>query len=60
MMFASHLSTVLEYWFFEVNAGPIALIVDWIERPGQKEHWLRVSIHSRWIFEQVRQMEYKE
>ena len=46
MMFASHPSTALEYWFFKVNAGPIALIVDWIERRKRKEHWLRVSIHS--------------
>ena len=46
MIFASHPSTALEYWFFKVNAGPIALIVDWIERHRQKEHWLRVSIHS--------------
>jgi len=46
MMFASHPSTALEYWFFKVNGGPIALIVDWIERRKRKEHWLRVSIHS--------------
>jgi hypothetical protein len=50
-MFTSHQASALEYWFFKVNAGPIALIADWIERPRQKEHWLRVSIHSsvrRW------------
>lgn len=45
-MFTSHPSAALEYWFFKVNAGPIALIVDWIERRKRKEHWLRVSVHS--------------
>lgn len=45
-MFTSHSSAALEYWFFKVNAGPIALIVDWIERRKLNEHWLRVSIHS--------------
>ncbi len=45
-MFDSHPSTALEYWFFKVNAGPIALIVDWIERRKLNEHVLRVSIHS--------------
>jgi hypothetical protein len=46
MMFAAHPSTAIEYWFFKVNAGPIALIVDWIERRQRNEHVLRVSIHS--------------
>ena len=45
-MFNPHPSSALEYWFFKVNAGPIALIVDWIERRKLKEHVLRVSIHS--------------
>lgn len=45
-MFTSHPSAALEYWFFKVNAGPIALIADWIERRKQKAHELRVSIHS--------------
>lgn len=45
-MFTSHSSSAFEYWFFKVNAGPIALIVDWIERRKLKEHSLRVSIHS--------------
>jgi hypothetical protein len=45
-MFAAHLSAALEYFFFKVNAGSIALIVDWIERRKLKEHCLRVSIHS--------------
>ena len=45
-MFTPHPSAALEYWFFKVNSGPIALIVDWIERRHIKEHWLRVSLHS--------------
>ena len=45
-MFAPHPSAALEYWFFKVNAGPFALIVDWIERRKLNEHCLRVSIHS--------------
>jgi hypothetical protein len=45
-MFSPHLSAALEYWFFKINAGPIALLVDWIERRKTKEHWLRASIHS--------------
>lgn len=45
-MFFPHPSTALEYWFFKVNSGPIALIVDWIARRQVNEHWLRVSIHS--------------
>lgn len=56
-MFTPHSSAALEYWFFKVNAGPIALIVDWIERRKLKEHWLRVSIHSPYkrevIFEKL-------
>jgi hypothetical protein len=45
-MFTPHPSAALEYWFFKVNAGPIALIVDWIERRKLNEHVLRVSVHS--------------
>ena len=41
-----HPSTALEYWFFKVNAGSTALLVDWIARRGQNENVLRVSIHS--------------
>jgi hypothetical protein len=56
-MFNPHPSAALEYWFFKVNAGPIALIVDWIERRKLNEHWLRVSIHSPYkrevIFEKL-------
>ena len=36
----------LEYWFFKVNAGPVALLVDWIARRKHNEYLLRVSIHS--------------
>ena len=36
----------LEYWFFKVNAEPVALLVDWIARRRTHEHWLRVSLHS--------------
>jgi|GEM_PF-6203630 len=46
MMLTPHPSSNIEYWFFKVNKGPIALIVDWIERRKSKEHVLRVSIHS--------------
>jgi hypothetical protein len=45
-MFASHPSSALEYWFFKVNAGPISLLVDWIERRKLNEHVMRASIHS--------------
>ena len=45
-MFAPHPAAAIEYFFFKVNAGPIALIVDWIERRKLKEHILRVSVHS--------------
>lgn len=46
MILTPHPSTALEYWFFKVNAGSIALIVDWIERRKSNEHVLRVSVHS--------------
>jgi hypothetical protein len=45
-MLSPHPSAALEYWYFKVNAGPTALIVDWIARRRANEHWLRVSIHS--------------
>jgi hypothetical protein len=41
-----HPASALEYWFFKVNAGPAALLVDWIARRGVNENWLRVSVHS--------------
>jgi hypothetical protein len=56
-MLAPHPTAALEYWFFKVNAGPIALIVDWIERRKNNEHVLRVSVHSPYkrevIFEKL-------
>ena len=45
-MLTAHLASAIEYWFFKVNCGPVALIVDWIERRKLNEHVLRVSIHS--------------
>jgi hypothetical protein len=45
-MLSPHPSAALGYWFFKVNAGPTALLVDWIARRRANEHWLRVSIHS--------------
>jgi hypothetical protein len=45
-MLSLHPSTDLEYWFFKVNAGSVALLVDWIARRKQNENVLRVSIHS--------------
>ncbi|HLB49096.1 MAG TPA: hypothetical protein VJL59_18960, partial [Anaerolineales bacterium] len=43
---SSHPHAALEYWFFKVNAGPVALLVDWIARRRVSENVLRVSIHS--------------
>jgi hypothetical protein len=43
---APHPHAALEYWFFKVNAGPVALLVDWIARRRVSENVLRVSIHS--------------
>jgi hypothetical protein len=43
---APHPQAALEYWFFKVNAEPVALLVDWIARRKINEQWLRVSIHS--------------
>lgn len=45
-MFTPHPSANLEYFFFKVHAGPLALIVDWIERRRNNEHILRASVHS--------------
>jgi len=45
-MLIPHPSSAIEYLFFKVNNGSIALIVDWIERRKLNEHVLRVSIHS--------------
>lgn len=45
-MLEPHPSAALEYWFFKVNAGPIALLVDWIEKRKAGERVLRVSVHA--------------
>lgn len=45
-MLTSHPSVNLEYWFFKVNMGNTALLVDWIGRRRINEKILRVSIHS--------------
>jgi hypothetical protein len=45
-MLSLYPNAALEYWFFKVNAGPVALLVDWIARRRQNEYVLRVSIHS--------------
>lgn len=45
-MLTPHPWSAIEYWYFKVNHGPIALLVDWIERRKLNEHVLRVSIHS--------------
>lgn len=56
-MLIPHPSSAIEYLFFKVNNGSIALIVDWIERRKLNEHVLRVSIHSPYkrevIFEKL-------
>src|SRR5258706_11090527 len=46
MKLEAHPKAALEYWFFKVNAGPTALLVDWIARRQTNENVLRVSIHS--------------
>jgi hypothetical protein len=45
-MLSPYPSTDLEYWFFKVNAGSLALLVDWIAYRRRNENVLRVSIHS--------------
>lgn len=45
-LFSPHPSANLEYWYFKVNCGSVALLVDWIDKRVQGEHWLRVSIHA--------------
>jgi hypothetical protein len=45
-MLEPHPSAALEYWFFKVNYGSMALLVDWIIRRKSNEKILRVSIHS--------------
>lgn len=45
-LLSPHPFSALEYWFFKVNSGPIAILVDWIARRKTNQYWLRVSIHS--------------
>ena len=45
-MLTPHPSAALEYWFFKVNAGPVALIVDWILRRRAREFVVRASYHA--------------
>lgn len=45
-MLSPHPHAALEYWFFKVNAGPVAILVDWMARRRLGECWLRVSLHS--------------
>jgi hypothetical protein len=45
-MLTVHPRAALEYWFFKVNAGPVALLVDWIARRDRHEQALRASVHS--------------
>lgn len=45
-MLKPHPSAPLEYWFFKVNAAPVALLVDWICRRTAQAGVLRISIHS--------------
>lgn len=56
-MLSPHPAAALEYWFFKVNAGSLALLVDWIARRRRNECVLRVSIHSpQWravLFDQL-------
>jgi hypothetical protein len=42
----AHRKAALEYWFFKVNAGPVALLVDWIARRDRHEQALRAIVHS--------------
>lgn len=44
-MLLPHPQTNLEYWFFKVNKGSTAILVDWIARRAQQSLQLRVSIH---------------
>jgi hypothetical protein len=44
-MLKMHPNTRLEYWFFKVNHGSTAILVDWIARRQNQSLELRVSIH---------------
>lgn len=49
---SAHPEAALEYWFFKVNAGPVALLVDWIARRRDRSErhgpraFVRLSVHS--------------
>ena len=45
-MLTPHPSAAIEYWFFKVNYGPIAILVDWIAKRNTNQNWLRISIYS--------------
>ncbi|MBI5157957.1 MAG: hypothetical protein HZA58_08105 [Acidimicrobiia bacterium] len=45
-MLDPHPGSAVEYWFFKVNSGGEALLVDWIARRRSGDHAVRVSIHS--------------
>jgi hypothetical protein len=45
-VFEAHPSAALEYWFFKLNSGDFALLVDWIARRRQGSSDLRISARS--------------
>ena len=56
---SSHPHAALEYWFFKVNSGPVALLVDWIARRKRDEHiWASSTAYEafrkQWADEYVR------
>jgi hypothetical protein len=52
-MLVLHPSAAIEYWYFKLNVGKMALLVDWIARRRSNEHILRASIHSSYKREVV-------
>jgi hypothetical protein len=46
MMLEARPSAALEYWFFKVNDGEVALLVDWIARRRAGTGTVRISIHA--------------
>lgn len=45
-MLSLHPSAALEYWFFKVNDGSVALLVEWIALRTSGANILRASTHS--------------
>jgi len=43
---APHPGAGYEYWFFKLNAGPVALLVDWVIRRRERRAFVRVSSHA--------------